>query len=189
MANQWNSLAITSPNEGCGKTLTSINLAINLAREVNHTVLLVDLDLRRPSIQSYFFEKKQPGISEYLDNDMELSEILFNPGIERLVILPGNKPFANSSEMLSSPKMVQLVKELKNRYPNRIVIFDMPPLLLCDDVIAFLPYIDAIMMVVEEGGTRKDDLKRAYELVKNENMIGTVINKSKEKRQSYGYYY
>ncbi|MCU7862256.1 MAG: AAA family ATPase, partial [Candidatus Thiodiazotropha sp. (ex Lucinoma kastoroae)] len=91
-ANQWNSLAITSPNEGCGKTLTSINLAISLAREVNHSVLLVDLDLRRPSIQSYFFTDEQPGISDYLTEGKELSEILFNPGMERLVILPGNKP-------------------------------------------------------------------------------------------------
>ncbi|MCU7886446.1 MAG: CpsD/CapB family tyrosine-protein kinase [Candidatus Thiodiazotropha sp. (ex Lucinoma annulata)] len=187
-ANQWNSLAVTSPNEGCGKTLTSINLAISLAREVNHSVLLVDMDLRRPSIQSYFFMGEQPGISEYLTEGVELSEILFNPGLERLVILPGNKPFSNSSEMLSSPKMVQLVEELKNRYPNRIVIFDMPPLLSCDDMIAFSPYIDAIMLVVEEGGTRKDELKRAYELIENTNVIGTVLNKSKDKSSSYGYY-
>ncbi|MEL0584279.1 MAG: CpsD/CapB family tyrosine-protein kinase [Candidatus Thiodiazotropha sp. (ex. Lucinoma kazani)] len=187
-ANQWNSLAITSPNEGCGKTLTSINLAISLARDVNHSVLLVDMDLRRPSINRYFFTDEQPGISEYLTDGVELSEILFNPGLERLVILPGNKPFANSSEMLSSPKMVQLVEELKNRYPSRIVIFDVPPLLSCDDMIAFSPYIDAVMLVVEEGGTRKDELKRAYELLENSNVIGTILNKSKDKSTVYGYY-
>jgi capsular exopolysaccharide synthesis family protein len=187
-ANQWNSLAITSPNEGCGKTLTSLNLAISLAREVNHSVLLVDMDLRRPSIQKYFFTQEQPGISEYLTDDKELSEILFNPGLERLVVLPGNKPFANSSEMLSSPKMVQLVAELKNRYPNRIVIFDMPPLLSCDDMIAFSPYIDAVMMVVEEGGTRKDELAHAYKLIENTNVIGTVLNKSKDESSARGYY-
>ncbi|MCU7945054.1 MAG: CpsD/CapB family tyrosine-protein kinase [Candidatus Thiodiazotropha sp. (ex Cardiolucina cf. quadrata)] len=187
-ANQWNSLAVTSPNEGCGKTLTSINLAISLAKDVNHSVLLVDMDLRRPNIQRYFFKDEQPGISDYLTDDLELSEILFNPGMERLVILPGNKPFSNSSEMLSSPKMVQLVEELKSRYPNRIVIFDMPPLLSCDDMIAFSPYIDATMLVVEEGGTRKDELKRAYELIENSNVIGTVLNKSKDKETTYGYY-
>jgi capsular exopolysaccharide synthesis family protein len=187
-ANQWNSLAITSPNEGCGKTLTSINLAISLAREVNHSVLLVDLDLRRPSIHSYFFNDNEPGLSEFLTEGKELSEILFNPGMERLVILPGNKPFANSSEMLSSPKMVQLVEELKKRYPNRIVIFDMPPLLSCDDMIAFSPYIDAIMLIVEEGGTRKDELKRAYELIEKSNVIGTVLNKSVHDMTTYGYY-
>jgi exopolysaccharide/PEP-CTERM locus tyrosine autokinase len=188
-ANQWNLLAVTSPSEGCGKTLTSINLAISLAKEVNHSVLLVDLDLRRPSVQSYFFNENQPGLSEYLNEDKELSEILFNPGIERLVILPGNKPLASSSEMLSSPKMVQLVEELKNRYPNRIVIFDMPPLLSCDDMIAFSPFIDAVMLVVEEGRTRKDELARANELLVNSNIIGTVLNKAKAIDQSYSNYY
>ncbi|MES9971385.1 MAG: CpsD/CapB family tyrosine-protein kinase [Candidatus Thiodiazotropha sp.] len=183
-ANQWNSLAITSPNEGCGKTLTSINLAISIAREVNHTVLLVDLDLRRPSIHSYFYNEERPGISEYLKEEYDLSEILFNPNIDRLVVLPGNKSFSNSSEMLSSPNMVHLVDELKNRYPNRIVIFDMPPLLSCDDVIAFSPYIDAVMLVVEEGNTRKDELKRAYDLI-NSNILGTVLNKSDDQLSSY----
>ncbi|MCU7841483.1 MAG: CpsD/CapB family tyrosine-protein kinase [Candidatus Thiodiazotropha sp. (ex Troendleina suluensis)] len=187
-ANQWNSLAVTSPNEGCGKTLTSINLAISLAREVNHSVLLVDMDLRRPSIQHYFFTDAQPGISEYLTEGLDLSEILFNPGLERLVILPGNKPFANSSEMLSSPKMVQLVKQLKDRYPNRIVIFDMPPLLSCDDMIAFSPYVDAVMLVIEEGVTRKEELIRAYELINNTNIIGTLLNKSKDSNSIHGYY-
>ncbi|MES9861621.1 MAG: CpsD/CapB family tyrosine-protein kinase [Candidatus Thiodiazotropha sp. LLP2] len=187
-ANQWNSLAVTSPNEGCGKTLTSINLAVSLAREVNHSVLLVDLDLRRPSIQRYFFKDEHPGISEYLTEDLELSEILFNPGLERLVILPGNKTFANSSEMLSSPRMVQLVEELKNRYPNRIVIFDMPPLLSCDDMIAFSPYIDAVMIVVEDGGTQKSELVRSYELLEKSNIIGTVLNKSKTISVRSGYY-
>ncbi|MES9851874.1 MAG: CpsD/CapB family tyrosine-protein kinase [Candidatus Thiodiazotropha sp. L084R] len=186
-ANQWNSLAVTSPNEGCGKTLTSINLAISLAREVNHSVLLVDLDLRRPNIQRYFFSDERLGISDYLTEDLELSKILFNPGKERLVILPGNKPFSNSSEMLSSPKMVQLVEELKSRYPNRIVIFDMPPLLSCDDMIAFSPYVDAIMLVVEEDGTRKDELKRAFELLEKSNLLGTVLNKSKDGGSTYGY--
>ncbi|MET0062168.1 MAG: CpsD/CapB family tyrosine-protein kinase [Candidatus Thiodiazotropha endolucinida] len=188
-ANQWNSLAITSPNEGVGKTLTAINLAISLAREVNHSVLLVDLDLRRPSIQQYFFSEEQPGISEYLTEDVELNKILFNPGLERLVILPGNKPFSNSSEMLSSPKMVQLVEELKNRYPNRMVIFDMPPVLSCDDVIAFLPYIDTVMLVIEEGVTRKDEIKRTFELLDDSNILGTVLNKSKGDELTYGNYY
>ncbi|MCU7863503.1 MAG: CpsD/CapB family tyrosine-protein kinase [Candidatus Thiodiazotropha sp. (ex Lucinoma borealis)] len=188
-ANQWNSLAVTSPNEGCGKTLTSINLAISLAREVNHSVLLVDLDLRRPSIQQYFFSDEQQGISEYLTEEVELSEVLFNPGLDRLVILPGNKPFSNSSEMLSSPKMVQLVEDLKNRYPNRMVIFDMPPVLSCDDVIAFSPYIDAVMLVIEEGVTKKDEVKRAFELLGGSNLLGTVLNKSKYSDLTSGSYY
>ncbi len=186
-ANGWNALAITSPMDGNGKTVTAINLAINLAREVNQTVLLVDLDLRRPSIRGYFVDEKIPGISDYLLADRELSEILFHPGLERLVILPGDKSFANSSEMLSSPKVVQLVEELKTRYPSRLVLFDMPPLLTCDDVLTFLPNIDAVMLVVEEGETKKAELARAYDLLQNTNVIGTVLNKSAGSGSAYGY--
>jgi capsular exopolysaccharide synthesis family protein len=188
-ANKWNSLAITSPNEGVGKTLTSINLAISLAREENHSVLLVDMDLRRPSIQGYFFQDEQQGISEYLTDGVELSDVLFNPGLDRLVILPGNKPFNNSSEVLSSPKMVQLVRELKNRYPNRMVLFDMPPVLSCDDVVAFSPYIDAVMLVIEEGVTRKDEIKQAYDQLSGSNILGTVLNKSKSSERTASSYY
>ncbi|MES9827643.1 MAG: CpsD/CapB family tyrosine-protein kinase [Candidatus Thiodiazotropha sp.] len=177
--NQWNLLAVTSPNEGCGKTITAINLAISIAREVNHSVLLIDMDLRNPSIRQYFVDERLPGISDYVNEDKELSEILFNPGLDKIVILPGNRPINNSSEMLSSPKVVKLVQELKNRYQNRIVIFDMPPLLSCDDVIAFSPYIDAVMLVVSEGSTLKKELVRSCELVSKLNVIGTVINKSK----------
>ncbi|MCG7965156.1 MAG: CpsD/CapB family tyrosine-protein kinase [Candidatus Thiodiazotropha taylori] len=184
-SNQWNSLIITSPTEGCGKTLTSINLAISLAREVNHSVLLVDLDLRRPCIHKYFYEEKNLGISDYLKENYVLDEILFNPGLERLVVLPGNESLSNSSETLSSPKMVGLVNELKSRYPNRIVIFDMPPLLSCDDVIAFKPYVDSIMLVIEEGRTTKEELKRSLNLLENEKIIGTVLNKACIKEQAY----
>ena len=188
-ANRWNSLAVTSPNEGCGKTLTSINLAISLAKEVNHSVLLVDMDLRCPSIQRYFFtDEQQYGLSDYLTEGLELSDVLFNPGLERLVVLPGNKSIPNSSEMLSSPKMVGLVEELKNRYPNRIVIFDMPPLLLCDDMIVFSTYVDAAMLVVEEGRTHKADLQRAYDLIGSGNIIGTVLNKSLDNAAKNNYY-
>jgi capsular exopolysaccharide synthesis family protein len=186
-ANKWNALAVTSPSEKNGKTLTAINLAISLAKEVNNSVLLVDMDLRRPSIHQYFYSEEHYGISEFLLEGIDLHEILFNPGIERLTILPGSKSFTNSSEMLSSPKMVQLVRELKVRYPNRIVIFDMPPILSCDDVIAFSPYIDAILLVVEDGGTKRDELKRAYSLLDNANIIGTVLNKSEDSNIAYGY--
>ncbi|ODB86094.1 hypothetical protein A3195_10595 [Candidatus Thiodiazotropha endoloripes] len=178
--NNWSTLAISGPKEGCGKTLTSINLCISIARDVNQSVLLVDLDLRRPNIHNYFFTQEVLGISDYLVNKKNLDEILFNPGIERLVVLPGNKSIQNSSEMLSSPQVVQLVNELKNKYSNRLVIFDMPPLLSCDDMLAFTPYVDAFMLVVEDGVTLKQDLKRSVELLDTNKLLGIVLNKSKD---------
>ena len=188
-ANGWRSLAITSPAQGAGKTLTAVNLAISLAHEVNHTVLLADLDLRRPRLHRCFVDHPGLGISEYLTDDVPLSEILFNPGIDRLVVLPGHKRFANSSEMLVSPRMVHLAKELVTRYPERIVLYDMPPILACDDVMAFAPQIDAVLLVVEEGRTDAEDLQRTMGLLEHVNIVGTVLNKAEGSQRGYGYGY
>ncbi len=189
-ANNWKALALTSPATGHGKTLTAINLAISLAREVNHTVLLADLDLRNPSIHEYFDYEPTAGLSDYLQNDVPLSEILFSPGIDRLVVLPGREAIANSSEMLSSPKMVSLVSELKNRYPDRLVICDLPPMLATDDALTFAPYTDAMLMVAEAGGTRRDDLGQALRILRDVPLLGTVLNRaetsSKRKLKRYG---
>lgn len=175
----WNSLAITSPGFNEGKTLTAINLAISLAMEVNYTVLLVDADLRHPSVHEYFGIQMEYGLSDYLTADKPLSELLIHPeGIPSFVILPGGKSLTNSAEMLNSPKMARLVEELKNRYPSRIILFDLPPLLTTADTLAFSPYVDAALLVVEEGKTQADEAKRALGLLESTNVIGTVLNKS-----------
>lgn len=174
----WNSLAITSPGLNEGKTLTAINLAISLAMEINYTVLLVDADLRRPSVHSYFGLDVKQGLSDYLTSDVTLPELLIHPGIPRVVILPGGKPLENSAEMLNSPKMVHLEEELKNRYPSRIVLYDLPPLLSAADTLAFSPYVDAALLVIEEGKTQADEAKRAIGLLSSTSVIGTVLNKS-----------
>jgi len=177
----WNALAVTSPNAGEGKTLTAINLALSMAQEVNNTVLLIDLDLRKPGLIGYFGHQPEYGLSDYLIDDVPLQKIMVHPGMERLVVLPGRQALVNSSEMLSSPKMVRLVDELKNRYASRIIIFDLPPLLSVDDALAFAPYVDAALLVVEEGGTRREDLARATEMLKGTELIGTVLNRSQDK--------
>jgi capsular exopolysaccharide synthesis family protein len=186
--NGWKTLAVTSPMEGNGKTLTAINLGISLAQEVNQTVVLVDLDLRRPALAKYLLEKPARGISDYLTEGTDLADILIHPGIERLTVLPGNHSFTQSSEMLSSPRMIQLVEELKTRYRDRLTLFDMPPLLASDDVLAFLPHLDAVMLVVEDGKTTKDQLTQAYQLLGDKHIIGTVLNKSSDSSSAGGYY-
>jgi len=175
--NQWNSLAIVSPREGNGKTLTAINLAISLAQEVKHSVLLVDLDLKDPSVADYMGITLELGITDYLLRDEPIRNILLNPGLERLVVLGGHENLSHSSEALGSPKLINLVEELKQRYPNRIVIFDLPPLLLSDDAVAFSPYVDAMLMVVEEGQTTSDDLERCAEMLGDKPLLGSVLNK------------
>lgn len=176
----WRTLAVTSPGPREGKTLTAINLSISLALEANQTVLLVDADLRQPSVHTYFGFDVEYGLRDYLLDGVPLEQILVNPEVRRLVILPGAAPLTNSSEMLSSPVMLRLVQEVKRRYPSRLVVFDLPPVLTSDDVLAFAPYVDAALLVVEEGKTQRDDAARAAELLQaaNHNLIGTVLNKS-----------
>lgn len=181
VANEWNSIAVTSAGVGEGKSLTAVNLALSLAREVNYTVLLVDFDLKRPSLSGLFGIEPKHGISDFILNDVELKDILIHPGVERMVLLPGSESLINSSEILKSSKMTQLVEELKTRYPSRIIIFDLPPLLATDDALSFSPFVESLLLVIEEGKTTEEDLIRCKEILKNTNIIGSVLNKSTEK--------
>ncbi len=184
-ANGWNTLAITSPGLDQGKTLTAINLSIALAREVHRTVLLVDLDFRNPSIHRRLGLNVTQGVTDYLLDDVPLSDLLINPGIDRLVILPTTRTIANSSELLSSPRMINLVEELKSRYPSRIIVFDLPPILMADDALAFCPAVDSTLLVIEEGANTKDQLVRCTEILGSIKLIGTVLNKAEERQPTY----
>ena len=177
--NDWNVLGVTSPGHGEGKTLTAVNLAASLAMETSQTVLLVDADLRSPSIHEVFGLDDCPGLADYLLDDAPVEDLLIHPGIGRFVLLPGGRTISNSTEILTSPKMVALVEEFKHRYPARIIIFDLPPLLHTADVLAFSPYTDALLLVVEEGKTTVEEMQRALALVKNSRpVLGTVLNKA-----------
>ena len=182
----WNTLAITSPGNGEGKSLTAINLAISMAREVDNTVLLVDANLRSPKLDKYFDFHAEYGLSDYLLHDRPLQEMLVNPeGISRFVMLPAGGAIANSSEMLSSPKMQKLVEEVKHRYPSRVIIFDLPPILESSDALAFIPNIDTSLVVIEEGKTQALELKQAFELLQNNDVVGTVLNKAYTQDRDY----
>jgi protein-tyrosine kinase len=177
--NSWNVLGVTSPGQGEGKTLTAVNLAVSLAMETTQTVLLVDANLRNPSVHEIFDLDDCPGLADYLLDNQPLEDLLVHPGIGRFVLLPGGRAISNSTEILTSPKMLALVEELKHRYPSRIVIFDLPPLLHTADVLAFSPYTDALLLVVEEGKTTAEEVQRALSLVKNSRpVLGTVLNKA-----------
>ncbi|MGH2952256.1 MAG: exopolysaccharide biosynthesis protein, partial [Solirubrobacterales bacterium] len=112
-------------------------------------------------------------------------QILVNPGVDRLVVIPNETVFENSSEMLSSPKMTQLVDQLRVDDPSWMVIYDMPPLLVADDVLAFSPYVDALLLVVAEGETKQEEVAQARELLKDANVVGTVLNKSIDQSTVY----
>ena len=176
--NDWNVLAVTSPGVGEGKTVTALNLAASLAMEIDRTVLLIDANLRNPNLHEHLGIDCQAGLSDYLLDDTPLSELFVHPkGIDHLTILPGGQALQNSSELLNSPKMTRLVEEVKSRYPERIVIFDLPPVLTAADALAFSPYVDATLLVIEDGKTSRKDTARAVEMLSNTNVLGTVLNK------------
>jgi protein-tyrosine kinase len=176
--NGYRTLGITSANYGDGKTTVALNLAVSIALDQKQTVLLVDLDLRKPSVTQYLGIEPPYGISDYYNNDVPISKCLLRPSFERLNILPAGSPMDNSSEVLGSPRMTHLAQELKTRYPDRIIIYDLPPTLAQDDPIAFLPQVDAVLLVVNDGSTRITEVKQSMNVLVNANVIGTVLNNS-----------
>ena len=172
----YRTLAITSPQYGDGKTTTALNLALSIALDLKQTVLLVDLDLRKPNLHEFLGLTPSAGLSDYLLNNTPLAECLARVSFDRLTILPAGNPMDNSSELLGSPKMAALANELKNRYPDRIIIYDMPPVLAQDDSIAFLPQVEATLVVLRDGVTLIDDLRTCFGRLAGTNIIGTVLN-------------
>lgn len=183
-AKNWKTLAVTSARPKEGKSLTAINLAITLAKEVNHTVLLADFDLRKPRVHQFFDYYPKYGLSEVINGEVKVEDVLINPSIPRLVILPGNNPINNSSEALSSPALVRMVKELKSKYTDRYIIFDMPSVLEADDTLVFADYVDAYLLVIEDGKTSEHDLRRVFDMLGVEKLLGTVLNKSEEAKHT-----
>jgi protein-tyrosine kinase len=177
--NNWKTLGITSPNSNAGKTLTAINLALSISMEANQTVLLVDMDLRNPAVHKKFGFTPEYGIGDYINKDVNLSDIMVRPSLERIVILPGKDPITNSSETISRPRTINLVRELKGRYQDRVIIYDLPALLSVDDAMAFMPHCDAFLLVLEDDVSKMHETMRARELLSKGNYLGSVLNKSR----------
>lgn len=173
-----NALGVSSPRAGEGKTTVAVNLAVHTALEADWTALLVDADLRRPGLCRALGLGPLPGLAQYLAGEAPIEALLVHPGVGRCVLLPAGASRADSSEALGSARMQELARQMKRRYPDRLVIFDLPPLLEAADGIAALPWIDALLLVVEEGRTPADDVVRAAQLA-GERLIGTVLNKSR----------
>jgi protein-tyrosine kinase len=183
----WQSLAIFSPSSEDGKTTTALNLAISLANDERHTVLLVDFDLRRPTIASKLGLEPFKGCDDVLRGEARVSHCLYHPeSFDRLVILPARAAMEHSSEAISGQRGRDLVAELRSRYPDRLVLFDLPPVLGADDALAFAPLIECGLVVVSEGSTRREDLLRSMELLRKTPIIGTVLNRGKYVPSAYG---
>lgn len=185
----WRNLVVTGAGPGEGKTITACNLAISISNDVNQSVFLVDVDLQRPSVADYFGLEVHASIGDYLRGEAEISDIIYAPeDMDRIAIIPNRDPVGNSSELLASPRMKKLLKWLAEHGGAPLAIFDTPPVLACDDVLAFSPLIDAYLMVVSEGKTDRASLSRTIEMLNDCNLLGVVLNRSRELSAVSHYY-
>jgi protein-tyrosine kinase len=185
-AHGWRTLGIFSPGPKDGKSTTAINLAINLANDHHHTALLVDFDFKHPTLAARLGFSPEFGVDDVLRDGAKIEDCLYHPaGFDRLVVLPARSTLAHSSEVLAGPRTRELVSELHRRYAERVVVFDLPPVLSADDALAFAPLIECGLVVASEGRTRRDDLVRTIELLSKTALVGTVLNRAIDAPSGY----
>ena len=175
--NGSNTIMVTSALPREGKTLTAINLSFAFAKLFEQTVLLVDGDLRQQDIHKYLGYESDRGLIDYLLDRMPLSEIMTWPGIDKMTLISGGRLVRESTELLITSRMWELASEMKDRYPDRYVIFDAPPVLTSADAMNFAQMVDGILVVVQAEKTNVDDVNAAISLLPIEKIIGTVLNK------------
>lgn len=180
--NGWQTLAVTSPNKGAGKTTLCVNLAIGFGVELDHTSLLVDADLRDPDVRGVLGLPSGPGLVDYLMGNATLPSTLIHPDLGNLVVLSGGTPVKHASELMRSPMMSEMIRELRGRYQDRIIVFDLPPVLAGADTLAISEFMEATILVVEERKTSREQIRESCELLRHSNLIGVVLNKSRDVR-------
>ncbi len=172
----FKTLAISSPRYADGKSTIASNLCASIAQDLKQTVLLVDLDLRNPSLDSYLGLEAEKGLTDFLAGDATVEACLVRVPFKRFSLFPAGKAVDQSSETLGSPQMEKLAAELRARYTDRIIIYDMPPLLEQDDPLVFLPHVDSFLLVVREGVTTTDEIKRSLDILSSAKVLGVVLN-------------
>ena len=182
------SVMVTSAASGEGKSFVAANLAVNLARNIDHHVLLMDCDLREPSVHRKFGFRNVKGLSDYLANGIGLAPLLLKTGINKLTLLPAGRPPENPAEILSSAKMEALLDEVMARYDDRYIIIDAPPPLVVPDTSAIAKKVDGILLVVRHAKTDYAILEDLVDEVGKDKIIGAVINQCKMRSsKNYGY--
>lgn len=187
-----NLIMVTSSLPGEGKTFCAINLAISIAMERDHTVLLVDADVARPSILRSLGLTAKTGLMDLLlESKLDVADVLLKTNVDTLSILPSGSSHHHSTELLASQSMSKLLHEIANRYSDRIVIFDSPPLLLTTEARVLATQMGQIVMVVEGEKTTQNALKNALRQIESCPNLNLIYNKARAfpGRENYGYYY
>ncbi len=187
-----NLIMVTSSLPGEGKSFCSINLAISIASEMERTVLLVDADIARPRLPEYLGVRMGKGLLDVLrDESLALSDVMLRTNIPKLSLLPAGRSDRHGTELLASSAMTRLISDLANRYPDRVIIFDSPPLLSTSEASVLATHMGQIVMVVEAERTSQEALKEALSQIESCEVIGMVLNKATAllgNDNYYGYY-
>ncbi|MBJ6801415.1 XrtA-associated tyrosine autokinase [Geomonas propionica] len=185
-----NTIMVTSSVPREGKSLTALNLAVTLAQGLDHTVLLVDADLRRPSLHEYLGIAQGTGLSDILKGEAEISQTIVQTGIGKLAVIRGGSQVDNPVELFSSQKMRGVVDELKMRYPDRYIIFDTPPVLPFAESRALANVVDGVLFVVKERLASQTEIREAYDHLKGSGLLGVVYNAAEAPAgdERYSYY-
>lgn len=185
----WRTIAVCSPSSGAGKSVTAINLAIAIGSKDGAMSTLVDLDFYRPSVARYLGLTDFPSTLDFFEGSKSLHEVTVRPNLPNSLLLANERVTRSGAEHLTSSKMDELIDVTVHEYGSRVVIFDMSPILGCDDMIALMPKVDCVLLIASSGQTRVAELKEAKRLLERANLIGTVLNKApKALAQNYYYY-
>ena len=187
-----NLIMVTSALAGEGKSFCAINLALSIAMEMDHTVLLVDADVARPSIPTYLGIQTKSGLLDLLiDDKLELADVMMRTNVERLSILTAGKKSRHATELLASQNMSKLLSDIAQRYHDRIIIFDSPPLLLTTESHVLAAQMGQIALVVEAETTPQKAVMEALSLIESCDVVNLILNKARylSGRGYYGKYY
>lgn len=184
-----NIIMVTSALPGEGKTFTSINLAMSMATEMDTTVLLIDADIPKPSVSEYLgLDPDLPGLIDLLvDDSIKMTDVLVKTNVENLVILPAGRGHEKATEILASSAMLSLIDEISQRYNDRAVILDSPPLLITSEAKVLADIVGQVVLVVEAYSTSHESVKKAVDILDDNDIVNLVLNKSRT-RNSNPYY-
>ena len=187
-----NLIMVTSSLPGEGKSFCAINLAISMAMEMDRTVLLIDADVAKPRVPEYLGIHADKGLLDVLqDKDLKLSDVLIRTDIAKLTVLPAGRTYKRATELLASAAMTRLVEDIGNRYPDRIILFDSPPLLATSESSVLATHMGQIVMVVEAEKTSQDAVREALSHIQSCEVVGMLLNKTTPTPGAdyyYGYY-
>lgn len=185
-----NLIMVTSAVAGEGKSFTSVNLAMSIAAELDHTVMLVDADVARPSILSMLGLPPGPGLLDLLEGKADMSGVLMKTNIDKLTILPSGTPHARATELLASDAMRVLLDDISKRYQDRIVIFDSPPLILTTEARVLASQMGQVILVVHAGKTLQADVQHALATIEACPVKMMLLNQlPADSKSGYGYGY